>query len=68
MPYWLEAVRTEVPEDELQELKVLLRYALGGVVFEIRVRVCTWLVSVLRFALRYYFKNVCSSYPDVYKS
>ncbi|GFO35399.1 unc-79-like protein, partial [Plakobranchus ocellatus] len=27
MPYWLEAIRTEVPEDELQELKVLLSKA-----------------------------------------
>ncbi|GFR86925.1 Unc-79-like protein, partial [Elysia marginata] len=27
MPYWLEAIRTEVPEDELHELKVLLSKA-----------------------------------------
>lgn len=26
MPYWLESIRMEVPEDELMELKVLLRW------------------------------------------
>jgi len=26
MPFWLEAIRTEVPEEELHELKVLLWY------------------------------------------
>ena len=26
MPYWLESIRTEVPQDELSELKVLLRF------------------------------------------
>lgn len=25
MPYWLESIRTEVPEEDLSELKVLLR-------------------------------------------
>ena len=25
MPFWLEAIRTEVPKDELKELQVLLK-------------------------------------------
>lgn len=27
MGYWMEAIRTEVPEQELPELKMLLRFA-----------------------------------------
>ena len=29
MPFWLEAVRTEIPPEERQELKVLLWYVAG---------------------------------------